>query len=186
MRMVKVGQLYARKISQKVPLIKEEAKKIFILFLPWAIGLSIFFSNNYLLYTPTPSMEPSIKVGDIMICRKGNDNIKRYDVIMFNGSNKPMGQERMSKRVIGTPGDEIEIKEGIVYLNGNKIEEDYVKYGDTKSFSKTKIPMNKYFVMGDNRINSYDSRDFGFIDKKDIKAIHKVIIVPFYRFKVGI
>lgn len=85
---------------------------------------------------------------------------------------------RLVKRVIGVAGDEIDIKDGYVYLNGKKLEETYAK-GETFS-RKFKLPIkigkNKLFVLGDNRVVSKDSRTFGLIDCNQVegKAIFRV------------
>ncbi|WP_010250016.1 signal peptidase I [Acetivibrio cellulolyticus] len=79
---------------------------------------------------------------------------------------------RLIKRVIGLPGDEIDIKDGKVYINGELYNEPYVK-GSTSPKDMEfpiKIPDNEYFVMGDNRENSMDSRDFGLISNDKIEG----------------
>ena len=76
------------------------------------------------------------------------------------------------KRVIAVPGDTIDIKDGYVYVNGEKLEEPYVKgrtFARNGSYPVT-VPPDKVFVLGDNRENSSDSRNIGFIDQKRIKG----------------
>ncbi|MEW9097045.1 MAG: signal peptidase I [Clostridiaceae bacterium] len=85
------------------------------------------------------------------------------------------GKKRyLIKRVVGIPGDLIDIKEGYLYVNGEKIEENYIKeQGETHpgTFSlPIKVPENKVFVLGDNREVSLDSRDLGPIDFKQVKG----------------
>jgi signal peptidase I len=79
------------------------------------------------------------------------------------------------KRVIGVPGDFIEIRRGMVYVNGERIDEPYLKpeFRDFQSFSKVVVPQEMYFVLGDHRNSSNDSRSWGFVEKSLIygKAI---------------
>lgn len=78
------------------------------------------------------------------------------------------------KRIVGIPGDTIDIKEGYVYLNGEKLDESYIKAeGETYAGNVTlplKVPENKVFVLGDNRNVSIDSRDLGLIDYTQVKS----------------
>lgn len=88
------------------------------------------------------------------------------------------GSKRLVKRVIGVPGDEVDIRDGYVYVNGKKLQEPYAK-GETFS-GEFKIPVkvgeNELFVLGDNRMVSMDSRKFGLINFKQVegKAIFRV------------
>ena len=80
----------------------------------------------------------------------------------------------MIKRVIGLPGEHIEYKDDTLYVNGEVIVENFSKNGNTDDFeivenlNEQTIPKNHYFVVGDNRINSEDSRIFGFVSKDEI------------------
>lgn len=88
---------------------------------------------------------------------------------------KPVNEKsnvRLVKRVIGTPGDSVEIKDGKVYINGEELDEPYAK-GETyaRDFQlPATVPYGKYFVLGDNRAVSKDSRMFGFIDKSQVEG----------------
>jgi signal peptidase I len=90
-------------------------------------------------------------------------NIQRGDVVVFwypRDRNKSF-----IKRVVGLPGDEVEIKGGSVYVNGAKIEEPYLKpeFRDFKSLRRVVVPPGQYFVLGDHRNSSNDSRSWGFV-----------------------
>lgn len=112
------------------------------------------------------------KKGDIIIFHENKekgtiaeDTLEMVDNIIsiFNNNNDSIEKDdRLIKRVIGIPGDEIDIKDGYLYLNGKKLEESYVK-GETieREFKlPIKVPENKLFVLGDNRMISKDSRMF--------------------------
>jgi signal peptidase I len=95
-----------------------------------------------------------------------------------------MRENRLIKRVIGVPGDILEIKNGEVFVNYLKINETYIK-GITYPYrteDKITIPEGKVFVMGDNRENSSDSRLFGFVDIESIEGKAAFRYWPFDRF----
>lgn len=128
--------------------------------------------------------------GDIIILNRKNkyDNIFKnikYEIEEIIGAisydlNKSERKDNLVKRVIGIPGDEIYISNGKVYING--IEEDYDLPGytlDYENIGKTiKVPENKYYVLGDNRERSLDSRELGYIDILEIKGKVKYRIWP--------
>jgi signal peptidase I len=90
-------------------------------------------------------------------------NIRRGDVIVFW---YPKDRSKsFIKRVLGIPGDEVEIRNGSVYVNGARISEPYLKreFQDYKSFGKAIVPAGQYFVLGDHRNSSNDSRSWGFV-----------------------
>lgn len=124
------------------------------------------------------------KRGDIIIFladeEKGKIIEETIDMIKLV-SRKNNNQNRLVKRVIGIPGDEVNIKEGYVYVNDEKIDEPYVK-GET-TIGKFKLPVkvgeNQLFVLGDNRAVSKDSRDFGLINYKQVEGNARWRVYPF-------
>lgn len=140
------------------------------------------------------SMYPALEDGDNIIVEKLSyrfGDIERYDVIVFN-YHDPFKNDDVYyiKRVIGLPGETIMIKDGLVYLvdkEGNEVllNEDYGYYFDGNKMQSylsaipIKIPENEYFVLGDNRNDSYDSRQIGTIHKKDILGRAWVRFYPF-------
>lgn len=121
---------------------------------------------------PTGSMIPTINLGDRMfVVREYRpETLKTGDIVVFKV--RPDGVETLYvKRLIGTPGDTVDIKFGKVSVNGVELNEDYVKRPDFYT-GEFKVPEGKYFFMGDNRVDSKDSRyaEVGFIDQKDILA----------------
>lgn len=154
------------------------------------------------------SMENTLYNDEKLIVDKVSYNFtapKREDIIIFfdNEEKGNMFQEgykylkemasisynidtrtRLVKRVIGIPGDEVEIKDGQVYLNGNVLEEDYVKgetYSNNNDFS-IKVEEDTVFVLGDNREVSKDSRNFGLVKINQIEGRAVFRMSPFNRF----
>ena len=137
-----------------------------------------------------PSMNSNLQSGDIVILNKliyKIRNVRRCDVISFEQDSK-----NMVKRVIGLPGEYIEYKDNYLYIDGVKYAEDYLdKDTITKNFKLeelpghyTKIPDGMYLVLGDNRTDSTDSRDFGLIKKKDIKGKVSIRVWPLSGIKL--
>ena len=91
---------------------------------------------------------------------------QRGEIVIFK---YPQDETReFVKRVVGIPGDLVEIKKGYVYVNSEKITEEYVSYRDNGSTRKYKVGSYSYFVLGDDRISSNDSRDWGVVPAKNI------------------
>ena len=135
------------------------------------------------------SMSPTLKDQDVVILNKIHYRIfgiKRFDVVAL----KYNDTKYLIKRIIGMPGDEIEYKNNILYINGIGIKEKFLdEEVITKDFSLsdlgyTKIPDDMYLVLGDNRTNSLDSRKIGLISKKDILGKVTIRIWPITKFKL--
>ena len=94
--------------------------------------------------------------------------IERGDVVVFHPPIEP--DKSFIKRVIGLPGDHVRIDAGAVYVNGKLLKEPYVPldYGDTRSMADMTVPEGSYFVLGDHRSMSNDSREFGPVERKYI------------------
>ena len=117
------------------------------------------------------SMYDTLKEGDIMILNKMNKNYKRFDIVVINNNGS-----KIIKRIIGLPGENIEYKNNSLYIN-NKYVKDVSKEVTTdfsleELYGYKILPEGYYFVMGDNRDGSSDSRDprIGLIKKSDIKG----------------
>ena len=123
------------------------------------------------------SMNDTLNHGDTMILNKIDvkvNQLKRFDIVVIE-----TGDTYLIKRVIGLPNETIKYEDGKLYINGKKINDPYYKNGNTKDFDNVKIPEDNYFVMGDNRNDSIDSRIIGVIDKEDIIGTTKLVIFPF-------
>lgn len=137
------------------------------------------------------SMYPTLHNGDRMVLSKVGD-IHRFDVVILKA---PDENVEYIKRVIGMPGDTVEMKNGILYINGKKVDQPFI---NTEALPKqtvfiddftlesltgeSKVPEGKYFVLGDNRGVSKDSRMIGFIDRKAIEGKAVFTIWPMNQF----
>jgi len=115
------------------------------------------------------SMSPTLGVGDRVLTNKfvyRFEEPDRGDLVLFEGP----GREATIKRVVGLPGDRIAVWDGVLFVNGEPRRESYVDYrlADSTFFGPEKVPEDYIFVMGDNRTNSRDSRDFGPVPKEDV------------------
>lgn len=139
---------------------------------------------------PSGSMLETLQVGDHLLVNKfiygvkmpftgkilyDVDDPKHGDIVVFEFPEDP--DKDFIKRIIGLPGDVIEIKDKEVYRNGVKLDEPYAQHSDPNTviprrdnFGPITVPENKYFCMGDNREESYDSRFWGFVDREKIKG----------------
>ncbi len=124
------------------------------------------------LYQPVrvegTSMLPRLEDHDRLFINKfvyHIESIHRGDVVVFHYPRDP--QKSYIKRVIGLPGDHVWIDHGVVWLNGKPLREAYVplKYRDERSMAEMVVPNDAYFMMGDHRSISSDSRDFGPVDR---------------------
>lgn len=141
--------------------------------------------NKFIVFKvkiPSESMVPTLNVGDrLFVTRVYNpENLNRGDVVVFYSEEK---EKPMIKRLIGKPGDIIEIKDGIVTVNGETLHENYIGTPDRFNGSYN-VPEDKYFFLGDNRYFSSDSRywDNPYIDADDIKGKAQLKIYPFEDF----
>ncbi|MGM9619000.1 MAG: signal peptidase I [Oscillospiraceae bacterium] len=112
------------------------------------------------------SMYPTLLDGDyIFIVKTGS--YERGDIVVF--SSEELGQENLVKRVIGLPGDHVEIYSGSVYINGERLEEPYLEAGlVTEGAVDLTVSEGCVFLLGDNRSVSIDSRAFGEVSRSDI------------------
>lgn len=139
-------------------------------------GLVLLIGRQF-IYEPVEvhgrSMMPTFEENDRIILMKISD-IESFELIVF----KVADEKNYLKRVIGVPGDTVEVRGGKLYINGVATEEPYLQQnkllasrsGDvlTSDFSAVTVPEGSYFVLGDNRLNSVDSRIIGFIAEEDV------------------
>ncbi|MFL6032272.1 MAG: signal peptidase I [Rubrobacteraceae bacterium] len=124
-------------------------------------------------WIPSASMVPTLKYGDRVLVNKFIYRFtepQRGDIIVFK-SVEGDGQD-LIKRVVGVPGDEIAVRGGTLFVNGEPQKEPYVnkKFPDRSFYAPTTVPKDHVFAMGDNRANSQDSRVFGPVPEKNIEG----------------
>ena len=145
---------------------------------------------------PTGSMEPNLLVGDHLIVNKmifaptatsaeraimPRREVRRGDTVVFKYPEEP--ERDFIKRVIGLPGDRLELRSKVLYINDQPLQESYAHYampaaaddfgasGDLReSYGPVTVPQGQYFMMGDNRDNSEDSRYWGFLPASYVKG----------------
>ena len=171
----------------------DNLKKIRYFLKEWVVPVVIaliivLFLNRFvfiLVTVPTGSMENTIIPGDRLYVNElfDADNAKRGDILVFKSDE--LDDKRLVKRIIGLPGETVEIKsDGSIFVDGKKIEEPYAAetHGEEKSFT---IPANSYFFLGDNRPISYDARYWNepYINKD--KVIGKVVFRFFPLNRIG-
>lgn len=161
-------------MKKLLELIKKEKKFITIVII--IIILKIFVFNFILV--KGDSMNPKYKNNDFMFLNKiiySFKPIRRGEVIVLKYRNNDL-----IKRVIGLPNDKIKVENGILYINKKEVKENYINsYTASYDFDEITLKDNEYFVMGDNRYNSYDSRNFGTITKNNIIGRVEFKIFPF-------
>ena len=124
------------------------------------------------------SMSPTLEYNDILIFNKVDKSYNRFDVIVFNYNN-----EKLVKRIIGLPGETIKVKDNKLYINNKYINEEFThRLTDDYEYERV-IPSNTYFVMGDNRSNSLDSRFIGPINKQNIEGTVNISLLPLKKIK---
>jgi len=152
-----------------------------------------FFIRSFVVQAfkiPSGSMLQTLQIGDHLLVTKFAYGVKipfthkmiierpgpqHGDVVVFEFPEDP--SKDFIKRVIGVPGDVIEIKDKQIFRNGVLLVEPYIQHVDASTsvprrdnFGPVMVPENKYFVMGDNRDESYDSRFWGFVERNTIEG----------------
>ena len=156
-------------------------------FLPYIIIIAVVLFIKAFIVTPIKvngeSMYPTLEESDIMILNKTAyyfNKPERFDIVVVN-----MPNEYLIKRVIGLPGEHIEYIDNTLYVDGKKVKENF-KHGKTDDFNTEElgsdtVPKSSYLVMGDNRENSLDSRELGFMREEQLLGRTNLIILPFDR-----
>lgn len=142
---------------------------------------------------PSGSMKPTLQIGDHILVNKFiyGTTLPFSDITIFHGSTPERGDiivfeypvepdKDFIKRVIGVPGDIVEIRSKTVYVNDEPVEQGYTMYtenhiipmdvSERDNLGPIKVPEGSYFVLGDNRDNSYDSRFWGFVEERALKG----------------
>ncbi len=147
--------------------------------LPYIILFIIVLLVRTFIVTPIKvngnSMYDTLEGKEFMILNK-LDKPNRYDIVVVDTKS-----DELIKRVYGLPGEKISIENNVIYINDKKIEDVYA-YGETSNYESVTLSDDEYFVLGDNRAVSLDSRTIGPVKKSQIKGTTNFIIYPFNRF----
>ncbi len=161
-----------------------------------AIVASLFIRTFVIspFVVPTSSMEHTIEVGDHLLAQKVTVNLGRDvnagDIIVFENPDGSSSHDILVKRVIATAGQTVDVRDGFVYVDGQRLDEPYVEgstfpllqqaAGVDVTFPLT-VPSDQLWVMGDNRENSADSRYFGCIDERSVIGVVVARYLPLDR-----
>ncbi len=155
--------------------------KIIKSLLPYIIIIIVVILVRTFIATPVrvngSSMYPTLKGNEIMLLNKLG-HIDRFDIVVLKIDGR---DDNLIKRIIGLPGETVEIRDNEIYINDKKIKDKY-GYGDTYNIDKVTLKKDEYFILGDNRIISLDSRVFGTIHKNEIKGTTNFVMYPFKSF----
>ena len=156
-----------------------------------AMLIRVFLFQQY--YIDGPSMQTTLMPEDRVLVNKMSyklHDIHRGDVIVFDRVTNEVQHDDLIKRVLGLPGETLEIRSCIVYIDGVQVNEPYLnpeqtsqvepsaRCGSHTDMAPIVVPEEKVFVMGDNRVQSFDSRDFGPIDSDKVRGRAFVVIWP--------
>lgn len=156
----------------------DKFKKIVKEIYPYVIIILVVILIRLFIITPVtvdgPSMNETLHQGDVLIINKINkENPKRDQIVVFR-----KGNDKLIKRVIALPGEKIKCVSGTIYINNEEYNDSY-GYGTTTDFMEVKLGDGQYFVLGDNRQNSADSRLFGPVSKEKIEGTALFRVFPF-------
>lgn len=153
--------------------------------IPYIVIILIVVLIRTFIVTPVfvngTSMVPTLQHNEVLLLKKYDHSYLRFDIVVlkYNG-------EKLVKRVVGLPGEHIKYENNVLYVDGKVVEEsfldDHTSDFDIVSLGVTKIPDDYYFVMGDNRNNSTDSRSIGLVSKKQIVGTTNFALFPFNKF----
>ena len=153
---------------------------------PYIVILLVVILIRSFLVTPIKvngqSMYDTLTGDEIMFLFKVGD-INRYDMVVADLIVKKKKDDTLIKRVYGLPGETIKCENGVIYINDRKIDDPYAT-NETSDFEAVTLGSDEYFLLGDNRSISLDSRIIGPVHRKDIEGHTDFIIWPFSKFGV--
>ncbi|MBE7379936.1 MAG: signal peptidase I [Leptolyngbya sp. SIO1E4] len=138
-----------------------------------ALGIRTFVAEAR--YIPSGSMEPTLEINDRLVVEKVSYHFnppERGDIVVFWPPESLFPEDKRRdafiKRVIGLPNDTVEVSDGTVFVNGEPLQEDYIKAPPDYIWGPKQVPDSSYLVLGDNRNSSYDSHSWGFVPEENI------------------
>lgn len=135
-------------------------------------------------WIPSSSMEPTLNIQDRIVVNKFIYRFReprRGEIVVFKLPTDRQHKE-LIKRLIGLPGDTIEMREGLIFINGKYYSENHPMFRDNDSFGPVQIPDGEYLVLGDNRPVSADGRYFGLLPRKYLVGPAFLKIWPIWEF----
>ncbi len=162
--------LFMKSSAPENPLV--EITKTISLSVLLALGIRTFVAEAR--WIPSGSMRPTLIENDRLIVDKVTYRFglpQRGDIVVFNPTDRLKAQDfkdAFIKRVIGLPGEEVQVNGGRVYINGQALRENYIEEAPNYQYGPTQVPADQYLVLGDNRNNSYDSHYWGFVPRDRI------------------
>ncbi|MDX6562563.1 MAG: signal peptidase [Gaiellales bacterium] len=152
-----------------------------LLLLVGAVILRAYVAEPFAI--PTESMAPTLRPGDHVLVEKLSYRFgspRRGDLVVFAA---PDGGALSVKRIVGLAGDRVAIEDGVLAVNGKLRREPYVDHGsmDSVYFGPVVVPRGDVFVMGDNRADSHDSRDYGAVPRRSLVGRVLVTLWPVVR-----
>lgn len=178
--------IHKTKKKKKPSFVVAEWVSIFLFAILAAFLLRTYVVEAY--YIPSGSMEPTLMVGDRILVNKlafDFSKVHRGEIVVFRKTPGDLGGPKIKdlvKRVIGLPGETISSSNGKVMINGKPLKEPWLPKGVlTRGIRTQKIPPHQYFLLGDNRSNSLDSRFFGPVPKSYFIGQAFVIFWPINR-----
>jgi signal peptidase I len=134
-----------------------------------AFGIRTFVAEAR--YIPSGSMLPTLEINDRLFIDKVSYDFSdpnRGDIVVFHPPESVGQKEAFIKRVIGLPGETVEVKDGQVFIDGEALEESYLEAPPDYRWGPETVPGNSYLLLGDNRNNSFDGHYWGFVSKDQI------------------
>ncbi len=148
-----------------------------------SIILFLHFCVLRIYLIPSGSMLNTLQVGDRVVVfplKKMIVPFQRGDILVFE---HPISKVNYVKRLIGLPGERIALFRGTVFINGVPLTEPYIDFRDSGTMPEKIIPEGHFFVLGDNRQNSFDSRFWGFVPEKNVYGAVSFRVWPLTRFE---
>lgn len=181
-----------KKDGQKEKPKKSIKREIFEWIMVFVVAAALAFVVRTFIFEPVrvdgSSMLNTLTDGEYMIATKFDyllGDPERFDIVICNYPNTSDGMYRV-KRVIGLPDETIELRAGELYVDGVHIEQDFDMTPNETYFGPYTVPPGHYFVMGDNRNNSKDSRSamVGALARDQVKGHVRAVVFPFGRFRL--
>jgi len=153
--------------------------------IPYIIIFAIVVIIRTYIVTPVKvvgsSMVPTLEDKELLLLKKYDHKFERFEIVVFS-----YGESKLVKRVIGLPGEHVKYEDNKLYINNKLVEEKFISVKtsdfDLKQLGYDVIPEGYYFVVGDNRNNSKDSRMIGLVSKDDILGSTSFSFFPLNRF----